>query len=72
MRGADPPGATPPSLAQRPQPLAPGEPPPARPPLFCSLEGFYRMLALQGALATAQTSLVLGSLCVGGPSPPPG
>lgn len=63
-----PPGDTPPFLAQRPQPLAPRGPLPTRPLLFCSLEGLCRVPALQGALATAQTS---GSwLCVGDPALP--
>lgn len=56
------------SLAQRPQPLASRGPPPSQTPLFCSLEGLQNG-PLQSTLAPAHLA-GLGSLRVGGPSPP--
>lgn len=64
-QGADPLGH--PSLAQRPQPLAPGDPP-AR-PLQCSLEGLCRMRALQAPWPCPDLA-GLGSLRVGDPALP--
>lgn len=68
--GGRPSWGHPASLAQRPQPLAPGGPPPARPLLFCSLEGFCRIRALRSTLAPAQTSLVLALSASGDPALP--